>query len=831
MLSNLLAIDSSIKTFFTQLTDALGYTGFLAIALGVELLFILLFVIKSAFSYEARLKRSLDKANTWLFKNKKIDASNIKEFNDVIKKGPKRFVYYWQQFILYRDGGPSAYMSEENLIEKPLRTSSWKNNVRNLGILSAVWAAISFVFALVSQYTPQQQYLSIQATCAALVIPCGVLLLGIIAIIAIKGKRVLNLDDIYHLHHLYSRFLTNACAELPPFIDFDLLFTPKEIEKGNAQLREYYEARARKAKEEFENAKQSDANKVEYQFDNVGVDGTLLLNRAMSESETYITKKTSTEAKMAQVAAQLDALRRNYENVQMDLQRKIQASKENIQKLIEQQAATTSRVEVGLLRQQQEKEVNKQEALQKDYDQEEARYKLSKTELEKEIEKLRVELAESIKLAEKGMSAEYQTFFEKVMKSAYAVAERKVDAEKKEIIAQRDKNENELINVQTQIKRLLDENVTLRAKIDELTAGQAQEAETPAENEGHYDEEGNYIYSDGSYHDTKGFFHDVDGKIYDMNGVLIGEEQEELTEEAKQEMLENEQIEQFGAYIPADEVAEETPEITEEAPVEETIVTEEPVATETPVETAEVTDAPVETPAVEETAQADDIQEEKAEEKPTEEKVEEPKVEENAEPATPAKKRGRPRKVVQEEPAKKEPAKRGRPKKETTASKAEEEKPATTAKRGRPRKTTTTEKPKTTSAKSEPAKRGRPKKTETPVVEEPVKKEPAKRGRPRKTVEEPKQEMDTLSKINQLISEEEAKLSRMKALLNSEIDQVMLQDNQVEKEKDEIMEAVETIKEQANDVEKSEKSDEELATINKRLEDLIKEISVLNNKK
>ena len=182
----------------------------------------------------------------------------------------------------------------------------------------------------------------------------------------------------------------------------------------------------------------------------------------MKESETYINKKTTIESKMAQVEAQKDALRRNYENVQMDLQRKIQASKENIQKLIEQQAATTSRVEVGLLRQQQEKEVNKQESLQKDYDTEEARYKLQKDERDKEIEKLRAEIDESIKVAEKGMSAEYKSFFDKVMKSAYVIAEKKVDGEKKEIAKQRDKNETELINVQTQIKRLHDENETLR---------------------------------------------------------------------------------------------------------------------------------------------------------------------------------------------------------------------------------------------------------------------------------------------------------------------------------------------------------------------------------
>lgn len=797
MLSNLLAIDGSIKTFFTQLTDSLGFAGFLGIFLGVEVLFIMLFIIKSIFSYEARLKRSLDRANEWLFKYKKVDVSNIRTFNAIVKSGPKRFVYYWQQFILYRDGGPSAYMSEENIIEKPLRTSSWKNNVKNLGILTVVWAVVGFVFGLASQYTPQQQYLSFQATAVALVIPALVILLGVIAIIFIKGKRVLNLDDIYHLYHLFARFVDNACADLPEFIDFDLLFTPKEIEKGNAQLREYYEARARKAKEEFENAKKHDVKVVEYNFQNVGVDGALLLDRAMKESEAYINKKTSTESKMAQVEAQKDALRRNYENVQMDLQRKIQASKENIQKLIEQQAATTSRVEVGLLRQQQEKEVNKQEAFQKDYDQEEARYKLTKDELDKETARLSQVLVDSLAEAEKGMAAEYQSFFEKVMKSAYAVAERQVDSEKKEIIMQRDKNESELINVQTQIKRLHDENDILRAKIEELTAQKVaageEVPETTVEGEGHYDEEGNYIYPDGSYHDTKGLFHDVDGKIYDMNGVQVGVDEEEISEAEKQENLEKEQIEKFGSYVPTEGESSQT----EEKPAE----IQEPVQEETKEE-------------VKEDAQPEQVSEDKKEE--TQNAVEEKKE------TAPAKKRGRPKKTTAEET--KAPAKRGRPRK--TAEKKEADKAP--VKRGRPKKQTTE---KAEEVKPAPAKRGRPKKSTASKTA--TTKAPAKRGRPKKSETENRQDLDALSKINLLISEEEAKLSRMKALLNSEIDQVMVDNTkeEVEKEKDSIMEAVETLKEQANDVQKNEKSNEELASINKRLEDLIKEISVLNNKK
>ncbi len=851
MLSNLLSFDSTLRTFFNQLTETLGFVGFLGILLGVELLFIIIFGIRAALSYEARLKRSLDKTNQWLFKHKVITEKNIKAFNETIKRGPKRLAYYWQQYILYREDAPSTYMTIENVVEKPLKTSSWGSSIKSLGIFTAVWAVFALILGLASQATNSWSF---PYVAVALVLPCLVLLMGAIAIVIMKGMKTVNLDDIYHIYHLFARFVDNACADLPDYIDFDLLFTAKEIENGNPQLREYYEERARKAKEEFENAKKNDIKYVEYNFKNVGVDGALLLDRAMKESEIYINKKTSTLAAIAQAESQKDALRRNYENVQMDLQRKIQASKENIRKLIEQQAATTSRIEVGLLRQQQEKESKKQEALQKDYDSEETRYKSAKADLDKEVERLSKILVDSLAEAERGMSAEYQTFFEKVMKSAYAVAEKKTDDEKKELKKQYDTTEQELVNVQTQIKRLMDENLTLRERLAEYNP--EYKTQNQDANEGHYDDEGNFIYADGSYHSPDGLFHDTDGKIYDMNGV-------EVTKEVLQgqsvtaEQLQEQQIDQFGIFIPTDggeEVSEEElfteetsaeeeistentePVVAEETPVEEVPAPQEEIPAEAVAPQTEETTAQEETPVVEpqtETTEEVKIEEPKSEEEPTAEETKE---------ETPARKRGRPRKLTTDEaPVAEEKKPRGRPRK-TPVEEVEEEKPV--AKKGRPKKTAEVKE------ETKPASKGRPKKTTTTKPATTKKTTTAKKATPKTTKEEPKAEekkgrgrpkkspilgedIKSLSQISKLISEEEEKLNKMKALLNSEIDEVMKEEEQeqVDKEREELIKAVEALKAQAAGAEKSAQTEKDLSNINKRLEDLIKEIAVLNNKR
>lgn len=739
--SMLADVDSSIISFFTQLTAVIGFGGYLGIALGVEVFFIILYLLKSAFSYEARLKRCVDKYNNWLFINKKLDKDNIKEFNNLVRKGPKRFVYFWQQFILFREKGPTHYMSEENLIDKPLKTSSWANNIKNFNIFTMVWAIVTLLFGFASQ---AGKSFSLNLFAVAFVIPVLVLLIGAITTIILKAKRVLNLDDLYHNYHLFARFITNACLDLPVYIDYDLLFTQKEISRGNPQLREFYENRARKAKEEFENAKQNEIEYVEYNFEKAGIDGSLVLDRAMRETEAYLNKKQLILTKITDIDMQREALRRNYENTQKDLQKKIQATKENIAKLLQQQEATTSRMEVSFLRKQQDQERAKQEQLQSEYDQEETRFAISNDELKKELEELHAQLDESKVNVEKAMLAEYQSFYEKVLKVSIDKAENKV---KKEIATCREKAEEsdkQLTIVQTQIKRLVDENENLRAKLAE-SAGKEQ-----TQLQGKYDENGNYVYEDGSFHDANGFFHDVEGNIYDVNGNLV--------EQKKQEK--NEHYDKFGVPL---EVVEDDNKVEED-------LNENENANMIAMQFGET---------AEKLEQEEDQKENLAEK--------ENQKEEAKEEQTEKKKRGRPRKVVVEEVEPKEPKKRGRPRKEDKGETSSNNKTQTVKKRSPYKKSTTSKK---TSSKKEPS----------------------------------------LEQISKMISEEEEKLNKMKAFINSEIDDAMtVENNQIDKEKDEIMKTVESLKEQAESVKQTEKSENELANINKRLEELINEISKLNN--
>ena len=86
-------VESAFESFFSNLTSSTTFNLLFFLGIGLELFLILLFAVKSRFSYEARMRRSLDDLNRWLFRNKALDKENIKEFNkDSLLKFEKEVV-------------------------------------------------------------------------------------------------------------------------------------------------------------------------------------------------------------------------------------------------------------------------------------------------------------------------------------------------------------------------------------------------------------------------------------------------------------------------------------------------------------------------------------------------------------------------------------------------------------------------------------------------------------------------------------------------------------------------------------------------------------------
>ena len=782
-MGTMLDIVSNLIDFLDPLATRIGEDVLFIIALAVEALLVIFFLVKSAYSYEASLNRSLDKINYWLFERKVLTEENVREFNTIMKtKAPKRLCYYWQQYILFREGAPSTYMSTENLVEKPLKTSSYNSNIKNLNVISAVWAIfVGLLFILVGQ-TGAGETLSTSSLGGAIAVVGMVYFINLVFTIYLRARKNALLNSIFQNVSLFGRFMDNACIDLPTYIDYQILFTPEEIEKGQPVLREFLDYKARREKEEFNKAKEQQIEYETYDFSSTGVSGSVVLDRAMKESELYLNKKEKIYVKIAQLESELDTRKKNFDNVQKDYQNKLQASRENIDRLLQQQEETTNRIESNYLRKQQTQEIAKQEQLEQEFEQQRARYLLEKQELEEEIKKNNEELENNKKNVETVMLGEYQNFFDNFCKSAEKVVTAVMANKLEKLKAQNDEQQQRITELEIKIKN------THQGVYD----GAQESAE-----EGKYDENGNFVYANGTYYDKDGLFHNTDGNVYDADGNFVRKDEVKQEEKVEKEEKEEEKkidLNDLNAFDFMTDVSEKDDVYDVAENVIKNVAPEMEVVNSSKEEEKKEEkkdEANLETFSLDEVKETPEAKEEQEEK--------------------PKKKAGRPRKIVTETPKPK--GQRGRPRKiPQPAETKQEEKPK--KKPGRPKKITT-EEPKPKKAV------GRPRKTE--VVEN---KPKGKRGRPKKNI-------DQIEEINKKISEERNKLSEMRDNLNKEFELAIknLDEAKVaqdDERREELTKEIEKLQEEAKSVNDGD-SEKRIAEINEKLESLIEEVKKLNS--
>lgn len=888
MFSTICDIVNSVAEFFSSVAKTIGLDLLFIIALAVEALIVLFFLVKSAFSYESALNRSLDKINFWLFERKTVTEENIKELNYIFKtKAPKRLCYYWQQYILFRENNPSAYLSTDNLIEKPLKTSSYNSNIKNLSLFSGLWALVAGLFVLiVSSFEATMP--TGRETAISIMVPIFILIIGVIFVVFLRARKNAVLNSLYQNVTLFGRFMDNACLELPSYIDYQILFTPEEIEKGQPVLREFLDYKARKEKEEFNKAKEDHIEVEKYNFEDAGIDGSIVLERAMKESELFLKKKEKILVKISQLEGELDSRRKNFDNVQKDYQTKLQASKENVTRLRQMQEETTNRIESNYYRKQQTQEVGKQEQLEQEFEGLRAKYLLEKNECEDEIKKLNAELEGYKKDVEIAMKSEYSTFFDRFCKSAEKVVGKVFEDKINNLKAENERDKQTITDLEIKIKNMPqgeydgsaegaydekgnfvypngtyydangyfhDENGNVYTQDGQMVSEAPQQAAQSTNNippEGMYDEQGNYLYPNGTYYDVNGYFHDEYGNVFTQDGQPVSSAQPQ-TEEKKVVDFENldafelvnDESQKEKVFDVAESVVKNLDK-NKEFEIKERQIPQEEKIEEPQKEKQEEQLQQEENIEAEETEQ-EEVVGPQAEEKPRK-KAGRPrkvvKVEEQEKPKL-ARRPGRPRKIVLED-AGVEKRKPGRPKKVVEEQpKVEKKKP------GRPPKKVV-EKP-----QEEKRKPGRPKKAVEQVVQEPkravgrpkkvveekpvaVFEEKKKPGRPKKIVSPSQVEVpaekrgrgrpkkvNSISDINKQLSQEEENLKASKKAVDQELKSAIDGlDNatSANESREDLLRQIDALQAEAQEVMARNGSDQELAQINTKLEELLKKI-------
>ena len=400
--------------------------------IGLMLLAIVVVAIVLRKSYEKNLLRSINKLNKYFITTPYIKDENLIEFNNKMKDVPRILRNNWQAYMLDREDGPSRYINVENCIDKPLRSSSMEKHIGNFTIFTVLIAVISFLASL--NFASSKLYSTniAENVFYALLLPAVIVVLYTIFVLMFRASKNDTYAVLYENFPLFQRNLEKAVTTLPGYVDYEILFTKKEIRDGIPILQQYLEKRAIIEQQELEKAKENAAASEEYDFSDLGVDGSLVLERAMKESETFIRTKRRLQDESNSIETEKENYKKTFETNSKDMQRKLQASRENLESLKKQQEESTNRIETNYIRKQLADEMKKQQQLEKDLDEATAKFTEEQASLQTEIEKREKEIDEKREFVEKAMLLEFKhyanTLFKALMQKAADVSNQKLIA-------------------------------------------------------------------------------------------------------------------------------------------------------------------------------------------------------------------------------------------------------------------------------------------------------------------------------------------------------------------------------------------------------------------
>ena len=404
-----------------------GLQYVLYVSLAVFLLGIIICCVLISRTYESRLLHSVSGFNRYFKKNPFINEDNLVEVNNKFKQVPKTLRYSWQEYMLNRDRQPSEYINSVSCIDQPTRSSAYKNISNTVMFITIMVSVLTMLFGFVFVYgAPLNQYGSGSGATAGETIgtfeglleifmfPLFYTFIGLFVTTILKLLESSRYADLYYEFHEFERYLNKACSTMPSFVDYEVLFTPKEIREAIPVLQEYLEKRALQEQKEAEEAEMNTNHFEDFNFEPVGVESALLLDRAMLEGEKYFNFKRGITERINSKEQEMFNFQKAFDEVTKDYERKSQAVRENMASLTEQLNATSVKIEANYLKKRYNEEQQKQQQLEKDYEYSKVNFEKQQTEMDSDIASLTAEIKEKKAQVEENMMSECRTYANKV---------------------------------------------------------------------------------------------------------------------------------------------------------------------------------------------------------------------------------------------------------------------------------------------------------------------------------------------------------------------------------------------------------------------------------
>ena len=455
-------IFDGLYSFFESLGEYVkNFSNLFWIFLGAFLLVSVIIIIITTFAYECKLTKTIDKINKFLERNPRINDDNLVAFNNLMKARsvPKTLRRQWQQFMLYREHPASYYMSFKHCVENPLRNSTYRQQMTIYKVISYVLIALSF---MVSLFMTADSFNANRIFKEVLLIPATILVLYWLISMVLDLVHSAVSGDLFQNYQYFEINMDKAMLTLPEFVDYEVLFSQEEIRRGIPVLFAYLQKRAIQEQQELERARLKSVDHEKFDFDKAGLDGSLVLDRAMRETENYTTQRKKYMQEIERINNEISVLENNYKEQTKEFQRQVQTSKETVENLKEQLEQASSTIEINYIKKQMRDEINRQQLSEKDFDILTDKHNQEIKTLNQEIKHYEEEIKKAKEAMEVAMLSEFNTYSIKVYDNLEKIVDEKmqdrVDDYKDQIkgleVELEDKNE-ELENVYTRYQEAL----------------------------------------------------------------------------------------------------------------------------------------------------------------------------------------------------------------------------------------------------------------------------------------------------------------------------------------------------------------------------------------
>lgn len=464
-----LGLFDQIYNFFDQLQTIVNPEYVMYGAVGLLSLVILICLAVTGKTYEVKALKYVKSCNSYFKKNPHITEENLMLVNNKFKKAPKNIRYAWQQYMLNRDKLPSEYINTHVCLDQPLKASGHDNTTKVLQISTVILAVVAFIANLICALSLEQNQgtidlinaenkNSITAWIYLFTIPCLIYILGSVFVIILKARHTAIVGDVYTEFQDFERYLNKACGTMPSYIDYEVLFTRKEIRDGIPALQDYLEKRAMEEQREREAEEMRQYAFEEYDFEELGLENALLIERAMGESERFFNVKRNLNEKIGAKQTEMASYQKNFDEVTKEFEKKAQAYRENLKQLNEQLNSTSVNIEANYIKKRYREDQQKLQQLEKDYEIASIRFNKQQSEINAEVENYQKEIDRSKNELMRAMTEEGKAYANKI----YGLINSKVTEQHKPIF------DEQVAEIESMKKQIEDLSIDVREKENEI---------------------------------------------------------------------------------------------------------------------------------------------------------------------------------------------------------------------------------------------------------------------------------------------------------------------------------------------------------------------------